>query len=191
MSDEKVQPGERILTSGGDRIFPKGMPVGTVAAVGPGPDLFLNIRVKPSANIARLEEVLVITKMEERAPEAVADNDGARRAFDILAQRLPTVAPPPPDKDKDKAGESPKPAGTNAAADGGKVAPELKKPQGTAFVSSTAKPKTGDVATAAARKTVSDAAPDKQKAVKPAQTTAKPPAASTGTAETAKDAQPQ
>ena len=28
MSDEPVQPGDRVLTSGGDQIFPKGLPVG-------------------------------------------------------------------------------------------------------------------------------------------------------------------
>ena len=30
MSDETVQPGEKVVTSGGDQIFPKGLPVGTV-----------------------------------------------------------------------------------------------------------------------------------------------------------------
>ncbi len=31
MSDEKVSVGEEVITSGGDRIFPKGLPVGKVA----------------------------------------------------------------------------------------------------------------------------------------------------------------
>src|SRR5215475_2070998 len=35
MSDETVQAGESVLTSGGDRIFPKGLPVGTVTKVSP------------------------------------------------------------------------------------------------------------------------------------------------------------
>src|SRR3954447_2228014 len=70
MSDEKVEVGERIVTSGGDLVFPKGLPVGTVVSVAPGQDLFLNIRVRPAAPISRLEEVLVITKMDERSPEA-------------------------------------------------------------------------------------------------------------------------
>jgi rod shape-determining protein MreC len=73
MADEKVQPGDRILTSGGDRIFPKGLPVGRVATVGPGQDLFYNIRVRPAANLNQLEEVLVITKIEDKAPDAVAE----------------------------------------------------------------------------------------------------------------------
>ena len=34
MSDEQVPVGETVLTSGGDQIFPKGLPVGTVTKVG-------------------------------------------------------------------------------------------------------------------------------------------------------------
>jgi rod shape-determining protein MreC len=94
MADESVQPGERVLTSGGDRIFPKGLPVGTVSRVSPGSDLFLNIRVKPEANLSKLEEVLVITQMEEREP--VVPDAGHLRAADILAQRLPSVPERPP-----------------------------------------------------------------------------------------------
>jgi rod shape-determining protein MreC len=89
MTDESVGPGERVATSGGDQIFPKGLTVGTVMKVSPGADLFLNIRLKPSANLNRLEEVLVITKKEDRAP-SVADS-GRVRAVDILTQRLPSV----------------------------------------------------------------------------------------------------
>lgn len=90
MGDEKVEPGERVLTSGGDRIFPKGLPVGSVTSATPGRDLFLNIRVKPAANLGRLEEVLVITRIVEKEPDA-AEPSGPVRASDILAQRLPTV----------------------------------------------------------------------------------------------------
>jgi len=103
MTDESVQAGERVLTSGGDRIFPKGLLVGTVTKVSPGPELFLNIRVKPAADLGRLEEVLVITQQEEREPVVEAQH---LRAADILAQRLPSIpdqpalanptAPPPP-----------------------------------------------------------------------------------------------
>jgi rod shape-determining protein MreC len=96
MSDEAVQPGERVLTSGGDQIFPKGLPVGTVTKVSPGPELFLNIRVKPAADLNRLEEVLVITQQEEKEP-ALASGGLPMRAADILAQRLPSVPERPPD----------------------------------------------------------------------------------------------
>ncbi|MBV9574223.1 MAG: rod shape-determining protein MreC [Acidobacteriales bacterium] len=92
MNDEPVQPGEKVLTSGGDQIFPKGLLVGTVAQVKHGHESFLDIRVKPAADLSRLEEVLVITKKEEREP-SIAEAPPVR-AIDILTQRLPTV----PDK---------------------------------------------------------------------------------------------
>jgi rod shape-determining protein MreC len=94
MGDERVEPGENVLTSGGDRIFPKGLPIGTVVQVNPGPDAFLRIRVKPSARLDRIEEVLVITRVVEKERESVPEVP--LRASDILAQRLPTVPPKPP-----------------------------------------------------------------------------------------------
>jgi rod shape-determining protein MreC len=87
MSDEPVKPGEQVITSGGDRIFPKGLPVGTVASVEPGKDLFLNIRVIPSSRLDKLEEVLVITKVEYKLPDT--RDLGPIRASDILSERLP------------------------------------------------------------------------------------------------------
>ena len=95
MSDEQVPAGELVLTSGGDRIFPKGLPIGRVAQVTTGGDFFLNIHVKPSADLSKLEEVLIVTKIDER--QATPDPSGPSRAADILAERLPTVPPKPPD----------------------------------------------------------------------------------------------
>ena len=95
MSDEQVVPGETVLSSGGDQIFPKGLPVGTVSNVSPGRELFLNIQVKPSADLSRLEEVLVVTQKRER--QAVAESPAKVRAADILAQRLPSVPDKPAD----------------------------------------------------------------------------------------------
>lgn len=95
MSDEKVVPGEPVLTSGGDRIFPKGLPIGVVQQANPGSDLFLNIRVKPGANLSRLEEVLVVTTIAETNPKAQASSGQQVRAADILAERLPSVPPKP------------------------------------------------------------------------------------------------
>jgi rod shape-determining protein MreC len=92
MSDETVTPGETVLSSGGDQIFPKGLPVGTVSKVSPGKEMFLNIKVKSAADLSRLEEVLVVIEKQER--ESVAESGGRVRAADVLAQRLPSV----PDK---------------------------------------------------------------------------------------------
>jgi len=94
MTDEAVQAGEEVRTSGGDRIFPKGLPVGVVSRVSNGADLFLNIHVRPSANLNKLEEVLVVTKVEEK--ESVLSENGQVRAVDVLAQRLPSVPDKPP-----------------------------------------------------------------------------------------------
>ena len=108
MSDEKVTPGEDVITSGGDRIFPKGLPVGKVVSVQPGKDLFLNIRVIPAARLDQLEEVLVVTKITEKMPDT--KDLGPLRASDILAERLPTI---PTKTEVDAAGNA-KPQGATA-----------------------------------------------------------------------------
>jgi rod shape-determining protein MreC len=90
MADEEVKPGDRVLTSGGDQIFPKGLIIGNVDKIEKGPE-FLQVSVKPTAALNRLEEVLVIVKKEEREPVSTATGT---RASDILAERLPSV----PDK---------------------------------------------------------------------------------------------
>jgi rod shape-determining protein MreC len=115
MSDEAVNPGDTLLSSGGDRIFPKGLPVGTVSKVSPGREMFLNIQVKPAADLSRVEEVLVVIEKQEREP--VAESGGRVRAADILAQRLPSV----PEKPPPVAGTAP--AGPNAASLSGAHSP--------------------------------------------------------------------
>ncbi|HEX9759316.1 MAG TPA: rod shape-determining protein MreC [Candidatus Acidoferrales bacterium] len=66
VNEEVVNAGERILTSGQDRIFPRDLPVGTVRDVQPGSP-FKSIRVQPAARLDRLEEVLVL--MSRPSPE--------------------------------------------------------------------------------------------------------------------------
>ena len=132
MSDEQVTAGETVLSSGGDQIFPKGLPVGTVTKVSPGREMFLNIEVKPAADLSRLEEVLVITEKQEQNP--VAETAGRVRAADILAQRLPSV----PDKPAVD-------AATAATTANKVVAPALGTSPGakpSTPVQSTAKPET-------------------------------------------------
>ena len=123
MSDEQVPVGETVLTSGGDQIFPKGLPVGTVGNVGKGKDLFLNIKIKPAANLSKLEEVLVLVEKQER--QAVAEEGVRVRAADILAQRLPSVP------DKPATGANPAAAATAGAAQPAAANPS-PKPAGTA-----------------------------------------------------------
>jgi rod shape-determining protein MreC len=112
MSDETVAPGQTVLSSGGDQIFPKGLPVGTVSKVSPGREMFLSVKVKPAADLNRLEEVLVVTEKQER--EAMAQSGGRVRAADILAQRLPSV----PDKPVAAAGVTSAGSGASGAGQG-------------------------------------------------------------------------
>jgi rod shape-determining protein MreC len=61
-NDDTVNVGERVITSGMDRIFPRDLPVGTVADIKPG-NPFKLIRIKPAANLERLEEVFVLLSL--------------------------------------------------------------------------------------------------------------------------------
>jgi rod shape-determining protein MreC len=58
-NDDEVKVGDRVVTSGMDRIFPKDLPVGVVSDVKPGSS-FKQIRVRPSASLEKLEEVIVL-----------------------------------------------------------------------------------------------------------------------------------
>jgi rod shape-determining protein MreC len=177
MTDEQVAPGDLIVTSGGDQIFPKGITVGTVMKVSPGADLFLNIRVKPSANLSRLEEVLVITRKEDRAPSVAETN--SVRAVDILTQRLPSVP------DKPEAGTNP-PQGTESSATA-KSAIATPKPQSEAGRNNAAGNSARQAAvTPTTRKAVHVAKRVSQPATQPATSTppaAEPAAPETGTSE--------
>src|SRR5271157_1013899 len=61
MNEEVVTRGEAVVTSGLDQVYPKGLPVGTVVNVGDG-NIYKTISVKPSADLNRLEMVLVALK---------------------------------------------------------------------------------------------------------------------------------
>lgn len=71
IADNRIQPGEKVLTAGGDQIFPRGLPVGVVEKVvrDPERDAFINVILKPAAHLDRLDEVLVITSTEPRFPQ--------------------------------------------------------------------------------------------------------------------------
>lgn len=58
-TDEDVKVGEKVVTSGMDKIFPRDIPVGTVVEVKAG-NPFKQIKVKPAAHLERLETVIVL-----------------------------------------------------------------------------------------------------------------------------------
>jgi rod shape-determining protein MreC len=106
--DSRIKPGETVITSGGDQVFPRGLPVGTIESIAPDPQHqpYTAIVIKPAADLTRLEEVLVITgtsatmpaKMRADAEQADATAAAEQKAADVLAQKLPSVndgsAPP-------------------------------------------------------------------------------------------------
>jgi rod shape-determining protein MreC len=117
LADNRIQPGEKVLTAGGDLIFPRGLPVGVVEKVvrDPDRDSFIDVMVKPAAHLEQLDEVLAITDTEPRfsaqdqqdlaTSEAVKGDEAAaikeqKKAAEILAERLPTLIDPnlPPDQ---------------------------------------------------------------------------------------------
>ena len=122
LADERIKPGEVVLTAGGDLIFPRGLPVGVVEKVvrDPDRDAFIDVMVKPAAHLDQLDEVLVVTNTEprfspqeqqdisssetEKGAEAQAIKDQAIRdqlkASQIMAEHLPGLIDPnlPPDQ---------------------------------------------------------------------------------------------
>ncbi len=101
-NEQKVDPGEWFYTSGDDRIFPKGMPVGQVAVVRNGKaqkEVFLT----PSGLQDGLEEVLIVVEGVHLAiPDAPVPN-----------QPVHMQDPPPAENTTDA---NPAPAGASPAA---------------------------------------------------------------------------
>ena len=117
-ADSRIKPGETVLTSGGDQVYPRGLNVGTIESITPDPDHqpYTLIQLKPAANLSQLEEVLVITGTQTdlplqaqkdlavgdataqaeaqaaatRAAELKAVED-AKSAAEIVADRLPSL----------------------------------------------------------------------------------------------------
>lgn len=119
-NDEKVHTGEMILTSGEDRIFPKGLLVGTVADVSPGYP-FQVIHVRPGARLDRLEDVLILLSQQDlKKPEESTDAASAQPAGPSGSQGVVQEYPAPPNSPapvsgKVTASRAPHPAGTAAA----------------------------------------------------------------------------
>jgi rod shape-determining protein MreC len=100
-ADSRIKPGEQVLTSGGDLVFPRGLPVGVIESIAPDPlhQPYTAIVIKPWANLSRLEEVLVITGTSstltptaaQDAAAAEATAEANQRAADVIAEKLPSL----------------------------------------------------------------------------------------------------
>jgi rod shape-determining protein MreC len=73
-----VKPGDTIVASGIDGIYPKGFVIGRVESVDRGTGIYKVIRVRPAVDFNRLEEVLVVTTSPQAGP-AGAPNAGPMR----------------------------------------------------------------------------------------------------------------
>jgi rod shape-determining protein MreC len=103
VSDEKVQPGDLIATSGEDRIFPKDFPIGTVESAKPG-NPFQTIRVHPAARLDRLEDVIVLLSQQQvvfKKPEVSAPA--------AAPVRTPSVSPSNPTQATQQKPAAPRP----------------------------------------------------------------------------------
>ncbi len=69
---QDLRPGDTIVTSGLDGIFPRGLLVGAVKSVHrEGPGLFLSIGIAPGVDFRSLEQVLVVTQQPPHLEEKI------------------------------------------------------------------------------------------------------------------------
>ena len=97
INEEPVHPGELVLTSGEDRIFPKDLLIGTVSMANQG-NPFQVIHVKPAARLDRLEDVIILLTPQELKKQDSAGAPGASpNSLGIVQQESeppkPLVAP--------------------------------------------------------------------------------------------------
>lgn len=76
--DSELKVGDLLITSGDDRIYPKGFPVGVISSIAPPHhNVFKTVRIKPSADLGRLEEVLCVIDK----PKSLQGDTADRGAF--------------------------------------------------------------------------------------------------------------
>ena len=106
-NEEEVAVGEAFFTSGEDRVFPRGFPVGTVISVAPGngmKDVRLNLSGTPSG----VEEVLVVLDgVHQPIPTGAVPED----------KMASPLAPPPPDDKQQVTGVAQPPVTGQTEAD--------------------------------------------------------------------------
>jgi rod shape-determining protein MreC len=94
--DDRIKPGEKVITSGGDLVFPRGLAVGTIESIRPDPEHqpYTTITLKPAANLNQLEEVLIVTgtgnTLDPHTQQDLAA-DAEIHAADVSAERLPSL----------------------------------------------------------------------------------------------------
>lgn len=66
-----VRVGDAVVTAGIDGVYPRGIPIGTVTEVKPGPELFHEIRMVPAVDFGRLDQVYILDR--EPVPEEIKE----------------------------------------------------------------------------------------------------------------------
>jgi rod shape-determining protein MreC len=186
LADQRIQPGEKVLTAGGDQIFPRGLPVGVVEKVvrDPERDSFIDVLIKPAAHLDRLDEVLVITSAQSsfspqqqqdlatsealKGAEATAIKE-QKKASEIMAERLPgltdpnaaaaTAATPAAGTAATQPGQTPAKPATIPEQGQAKVLPALRSDRYSVGAATTAIPSTADAATKTETKPKAEAKP--------------------------------
>lgn len=73
LKEDDVVDGDTLITAGTDGVFPKGLVIGRIEGVVREPgNMFVRARVVPSADLRRVEEVLLLPSMLALAPEVKA-----------------------------------------------------------------------------------------------------------------------
>jgi rod shape-determining protein MreC len=78
-----VQVGDAVITSGIDKIYPKGFVIGTVESVERGSGTYHEITLRPAVDFSRLEEVLVVTT----PPAGITAEQNLKEAEALAAER--------------------------------------------------------------------------------------------------------
>jgi rod shape-determining protein MreC len=75
--DAQVKPGDAIITSGMDTVYPKGVLVGRISRVGQSAGaLFQTIEVEPAVDFSKVEEVLIVSSGLQ---QLVSESSGSSR----------------------------------------------------------------------------------------------------------------
>ena len=102
LPDERIQTGEQVVTSGGDQVYPRGLPVGSVEHIINDPERnpYVAILIRPAVKLSQLDEVLVVTQTTSMMPSGMQQDviSSEQKAADILSQRLPGSELAPPEK---------------------------------------------------------------------------------------------
>ena len=91
-NDDAVNTGEHVVTSGMDRIFPRDLPVGTIVDVRPA-NPFKQIRVRPAANLERLEEVIVLLTLHPLELRTESESAGQQTSAPNTAGKAAAARP--------------------------------------------------------------------------------------------------